>query len=251
MNGDTARGDPAAPRAAVVTSPWLRCRHPHPAPRYRVVVFPHAGGTANPYCTWARGLPPDGESWVVRYPGREDRLAEPLVGTMDGLVEPITDALLPMVTGPDTAGPLVLFGHSMGASVAYETARSLHALVPGSVGLLVVSARMAPVVDDRGDRPVVHRLPRDAFVDVLRAHGGTDEAVFDHAELMDLLVPIVRNDYRLIETYRPPADPALPVDIVAFAAADDQTVAVPDVLAWAAVTTAGFSHAVFPGSHFY
>ncbi|WP_261571094.1 thioesterase II family protein [Frankia gtarii] len=212
------------------------------------MVFPHAGGSANPYCTWAEGLPADGETWVVCYPGRESRLGEPLIDTMDELTDAITDALLPLATAPPNLPPLILLGHSMGASVAYETARRLRTRVPGSVARLVVSARSAPGVG----RPTrVHTLPRDQFIDVLRAHGGTDEALFEHDELMDLVIPAVRNDYRLIETYQPPADPTLPVDVVAFAATDDRTVRVEDVLAWAGTTTTGFDHAVFPGSHFY
>lgn len=238
--------------AAAARSPWLRRRVAHPAPRCRLVIFPHAGGTAGPYGTWAAGLHFDGETWVVRYPGREDRLAEPLVDTMDVLVDGIADAILPLAT-PDlsAAAPLVLFGHSMGASVAYETARRLQARAPGSVARLVVSARTAPTVARPPDRPLVHLLPQAAFIDVLRAHGGTAEEFFEHDELVQLLLPVVRSDYRLIETYLPPPDPTLGVDIVALAATDDPTVAVADVLAWAAVTSAGFTHAVFPGRHFY
>jgi pyochelin biosynthetic protein PchC len=269
---------------AARSSVWLRCRQRRADARYRVVVFPHAGGTANAYWTWAAEFPADVEVWMTQYPGRENRSAEPLVDAMDPLVDGIAAAIADQaetwespahaarpspVGAADAAGtadfagtadsagtlgsagaavPLVLFGHSMGASVAYETARRLRERRPSLVRLLVVSARAAPTVVRPGQD---HMLSRERFVEVLRAQGGTDESIFDHEDLLDYLLPIIRNDYRLIETYRPPSDVRLPVDIVAFAGADDLTVRVADVLAWADATTASFDGMIFPGGHFY
>nr|WP_158230393.1 thioesterase domain-containing protein [Pseudofrankia asymbiotica] len=142
----------------------------------------------------------------------------------------------------------MLFGHRMGASVAHETARRLRERRPGLVRLLVVSARCAAAVASPGQE---HLLSRERFVEVLRAQGGTDESIFKREDLLDYLLPIIRSGYRLIETYQPPRDDRLPVDVLAFAGADDPTVRVADVLAWAEVTGASFDGMVFPGGHFH
>lgn len=249
----SAGGAPAQPAAA---SAWLRCRERRQDARCRVVVFPHAGGTANGYWAWAGHFPAEFEVWLVAYPGRETRGGEPLVDSMDRLADGVAAAIGEQAAGWQAsaavagraAAPLVLFGHSMGGAVAYETARRLLSRQPGLVRRLVVSARPAPAAI----RPsAVHTYGRQRFLDALRSLGGTDAAVFEHQELVDYLLPIVRNDYRLIETYRPPADPRLALDILAFAAAHDPSAPVEDVLAWADVTTTRFDYAVFPGGHFY
>ena len=108
---------------AELTDTWIRGFHPGADGAPRLVCFPHAGGSATFYFPLSRALAPSMEVLAVQYPGRQDRRAEPCIDSIDGLADEIVDALRPL-----TDRPMALFGHSMGAVLAYETARSWEAL---------------------------------------------------------------------------------------------------------------------------
>ncbi|MFC5722991.1 thioesterase II family protein [Streptomyces gamaensis] len=239
----------ASPAASTAT-PWItvhRAAAPGgPAPRRRLVCFPHAGGTAGFYRDWADRLPADCALWAVQYPGRENRIDEPCLDDMSVLAAHLTEVLLPRADVP-----LTLFGHSMGASVAHEVARRLTAHRPGSVHHLIVSARQGP-----SRQPAVppgqmtHLLPDDGVVAALRALGGDVRALAD-PDLRAVLLPAIRADHRLIESYRPAPGVRLRTDITALAATDDPSAPVTDVAAWAEATHGSFALHTFPGGHFY
>jgi pyochelin biosynthetic protein PchC len=223
-------------------SPWLRPFRAGPAGARRLLCFPHAGGGAGFYRPFAEAFPPGVDVQVVQYPGRETRAGEPLVDDMDALADAAAEAVAPLLDRP-----LAVFGHSMGASLAYEVVRRLET-AGFRPDLLFVSARQAPAVH----RDIsVHDLDDEAFVQVLRTTGGTPPALLDNPEMRDYLLPILRNDYRLIERYRPAPGPRLRTGIVAIAAADDATVTPEETVRWADVTSGGFAHVAFPGDHFY
>lgn len=118
---------------------WLRNPRPRRRPRLRLLCFPHAGGSARFFYPWLRELPVAIELLAVQYPGRDDRLDEPVLDRMDLLTDPLTEAVAEVADVP-----LVLFGHSMGASVAFEVARRLDSRSPDLVRHLFVSARPPP-----------------------------------------------------------------------------------------------------------
>ncbi|MDQ1026936.1 surfactin synthase thioesterase subunit [Streptomyces umbrinus] len=227
--------------------PWLTAWRPASArpPRLRLVCFPHAGGSAQLFRGWAARLPPDIELLAVRYPGRQERLAEPCRTDMATLADEITTALLPRLDGP-----LALFGHSMGSSVAYETAlrlESRHGVVPRR---LLVSARSAP---HRARRTGLHLRGDDELVAGVRQLGSLGSEAYDIPELRELLLPTLRADYRLIEDYRPAAPPVrLRAPITAYLGRDDPGCVQADVLAWSELTASGdFALRTYPGDHFY
>ncbi|MEW2501003.1 alpha/beta fold hydrolase, partial [Amycolatopsis sp. NPDC047767] len=107
-----------------VAQRWLRRFSSPPAPRLRLACFAHAGGSASFFRTWPRSLPADVEVLAIRYPGRQDRLAEPCAQRLDDLVDDVAAALAePLADGV----PFAFFGHSMGSAIAFETARRLEA----------------------------------------------------------------------------------------------------------------------------
>ncbi|GAA1297035.1 thioesterase II family protein [Saccharothrix xinjiangensis] len=207
------------------------------------MCFPHAGGSASFFRDWADGFGPHVEVVAVQYPGREDRLVEPHLVEVDELVDPLVTALSAAADRPTT-----LFGHSMGAAIAYEVARRLEQRRPAADLRLAVSARPAPHRHRPGS---VHLRDDEGILAELRRLGGTDAAVLDNPELRALTTGIVRNDYRLIENYRPGAGPRLRMPVLALAGDRDPDLPPEEVLGWAEVAAGGFRHRVFPGDHFY
>ncbi|WP_262391324.1 thioesterase II family protein [Nocardiopsis sp. CNR-923] len=208
-----------------------------------LVLFPHAGGSASFYRGWADLLPEGCELWVVQYPGREDRITEPLVPDMTELADAIAAELAPRL-----GGPYAVFGHSMGSAVAYETVRRLQEGPAGPPVHLFVSGRRVP---SRQVRSRVHLLDDDGLVEIIEAMGATPAGILDDPEMRSLVLPVVRNDYRLIETYRPVAVPALDTPTTALAGAEDPTVTPDEVKEWARMTTRGCDIEVLPGGHFF
>ncbi|MEU1516072.1 alpha/beta fold hydrolase [Streptomyces sp. NPDC005811] len=228
------------------TGTWFRCFRGVADPRVRLVCLPHAGGTANLFAGWPARLPSDVELLAVRYPGRQDRLAEPCIEDMDELADRITEAVLPL-----TDRPVALFGHSMGSSVAYEVARRLegrHGVVPAH---LLVSGRVAP---HRTPRTTLHLTDDEALISAARALGDLGSSVFDIPELRELLMPALRADYRLIERYEVTAPQILDTPVTAYVGDRDpgSSRVLADVAAWAELTRRpGCEVISFPGDHFY
>jgi pyochelin biosynthesis protein PchC len=221
---------------------WLRSYLARPAAGMRLVCFPHAGGSARFFRSWAAALPPVVALLAVQYPGREDRIRESCVTRLDELAAQVTDAL-----GTVRDRPLVLFGHSLGAAVAYEVARRLDATGPGPAAL-VVSGRPAP---GREHPASLHRQGEEALWQDVRRLAGTSSLVLDDPRLRGVLLPALRGDYQLSETYRPAPGPPLRCPVIACLGDRDPEVSVAEARDWGEVTTGGFSLQVFAGDHFY
>lgn len=226
------------------SSPWLFRPRPQPAGRIRLFCFPYSGAGASIFVSWAGALPPGIELCAVQLPGRETRLAEPPERHLDTLVERILPAL-----GPYLEGPFAFFGHSMGALLAFELARALRRSGGPLPALLVASGHRAPHLPD--PHPPAHALPEPELLDELRRLNGTPPEVLEHPELRAILLPILRADFAVCETYAYRAEPPLACPITAFGGLEDGDVTRDELAAWREQTTAGFSLRMFPGDHFF
>ncbi|WLW50147.1 thioesterase II family protein [Streptomyces sp. YU58] len=232
-----------ASEATGLAHQWLRSPKPRRRPRLRLVCFPHAGGSARFFYPWLRHLPTGVELLAAQYPGRDDRIDEPVIDRMDRLADPLGEAVAEVADVP-----LVLFGHSMGASVAFEVARRLEGRSVSLVRHLFVSARPAPFSADPALRPV---RDDDTLVRELARLGGTDTTLFDDPDVRAALLPAVRSDYRLIESYRYRPGPPLSCPVTAVVGSHDPEVPHGFAEAWNAATTGTFTMRVIPGGHFY
>jgi pyochelin biosynthetic protein PchC len=220
--------------------PWLRRYQDVPDPVVRLICFPHAGGGASFFRRWSTCLPPRFDLRAVQYPGREDRLREAFAESLTDIADEVAATLRPR-----PGVPLVLFGHSLGAAIAYEVARRMTG--PGAPALLVVSGRHAPRDPGRN----VHRRSDDEIWAEVRAAGGTSDDLMGNAELRELLLPLLRADYRLSERYHPAPEPVLTCPILACSGDKDADVDLSLLPSWSRLTTGTFAMRVFPGGHFY
>ncbi|MGW6982590.1 thioesterase II family protein [Streptomyces sp. NPDC054932] len=228
------------------TDQWLRRYRPVDRPRVRLVCFAHAGGGPSAFRTWAAGLPSDVEVLAVRYPGRQDRVAEPNIDRMEPMVEAVVEALTPLLDRP-----LVLFGHSMGAWIAYEVAQRVPAAALLVSGQVPPSRRRSapPGSARRGDGTGVYS--EEALIAEVKRLGGYDAQLFEDPELRDLVLPPIQSDFSLVATYRQGTPEPLDCPVHAFYGEDDADARLEDVDAWAEVTTGPFTRKLFPGGHFY
>ncbi len=223
-------------------TPWLHRFHPVAAPRRTLVCFPHAGAGAALYRDWVPHLGPGDELLSVRLPGRESRFTEACATDAAAVAQPLSGLLARLDR------PLVLFGHSLGAALAYATARALIA-AGRPPDRLAVSARRAPHIPLR--RPHTASLDDTSFRARIRSMGGTPPEVLACDELMDLVIPMLRADFILSDSFADPDPAPLPIPLLAFAGIGDAEVAVEDVAAWERLAGAGFALHPLPGDHFF
>lgn len=224
-------------------SRWLRACNRVGRPRCRLVCAPHAGGTAHAYRDWPASLPDDVEVHAVQYPGRQDRLGEPAATSMTELVKPVADALEPFLSEP-----LALFGHSMGAVVAYEVTLELERRHGRVVDLLAVSGSRAPNHREEHDR---HELSDADLIDELRRINDSFGELLAAPELLELVLPAIRADFRLVSRYlrTPPVPVRAPLLVLGGTA--DPDVSPEDLKQWRACASGAFGVRAFPGGHFY
>ncbi|MFJ3306312.1 thioesterase II family protein [Streptomyces sp. NPDC086549] len=224
---------------------WLRRYGAEPpAAEATLVCLPHAGGAPTFFRDWPELMSPALDVLAVCYPGRQDRFHEPPVTGMAELAEAVAAALVPLADRP-----LAVFGHSMGAAVGYEAARLLRARHGIELSYLFVSAMVPP----HRLRPRSRHLLGDAELAAeLLEQGGTDAEVLADEELRAIVMPAVRADYRLIETYRHvPGGEPLDAPVVAYHGRQDPSVTEAAVREWRHCTRATAETRSFPGGHFY
>ncbi|MER7843995.1 alpha/beta fold hydrolase [Kitasatospora sp. NPDC096077] len=231
------------PSSAAVDNPWFRRFNPSDFAPARIVIFPHAGGSAGYYMEYAKALAPYADVLAVQYPGRQNRFAEPAIDSVPELAEQIYRELREWVDRP-----IHFFGHSMGAAVAFETARCFARDGLAGPERLFVSAGRAPSMPRD---TAVHTLSDDGMLDEIIRLGGTDERILDVPALRELIIPALRADYTAIETYRAAPDAVVPQPITALVGESDANATVEHMAPWEQHTTGGFTLRVFPGGHFY
>ncbi|MBO8192492.1 thioesterase [Streptomyces oryzae] len=224
--------------------------------RLRLLCFPCSGQGASAYRAWQRVLAPDIDVVPVQLPGREGRAAEPPYSSMDSLMEELLPELREQVR--DTDG-YALFGHSLGALVAFEAARRLEATGPAPRNVLVAAQR--PPHLPLGREPL-HVLPRADLLDTLSTYGQMPVELFDDPAAVEQTAKLLRADLSVLETYRPapgpgggpdepPARPLLSCPVTALPGLADITFPPGSMRAWGELTSGPFTFRPVPGGHFF
>lgn len=201
------------------------------------MIVPHAGGGPAFYRSWARSLRGEIEPWAVCLPGRESRWREPAVTDWPTLIQELSSAILGL-----GSSPIHLFGHSLGGLIAFELARR----VP-TVARLTLAGAAAP----GSSHPATHwhDLGDPQLVEKLKSLGGTPTAVLENPELLEIALPSLRADLRLLHSYRP-GDGVLRHPLTAIGGLADPFVPLVDLRGWARTTTATCRVFAVPGGHF-
>ncbi|AXI80110.1 thioesterase II family protein [Peterkaempfera bronchialis] len=226
-------------------SPFVRPRRLDD-PALRLVVLHHAGGSGAAYFPLVRSLPADWDALLLDLPGRGKRHAQPPLEDMAELVARVTEDILPWADGP----PLAIFGHSLGAVVAHETARALEArgASPVWVG---VSGRAAPGWQGAAALPR-HDLSDTELMSRLTEMGGMHPRIDELPDFRERFLDLVRRDLRAVAAYRPdPAREPLGVPLTAFGAVDDAWAPPRSLARWEQETCEEFRQRTFTGGHFY
>jgi medium-chain acyl-[acyl-carrier-protein] hydrolase len=224
-------------------SAWFVCPRPNPNAGIRLFCFPYAGGGVPVFRGWAEGLP-DAEVWVASLPGRWSRLQEQPLTDLPALVEQLERALRPLASSR-----FALFGHSLGARVAFELARRLRHRGGPMPDHLFVSACPAPQWPL--SHPPLHTLPREAFVAALSARHALLEEVLSHPGLLDIVLPALRADLTVWETAAYIVESPLNIPITAFGGMTDPQVSEAELAGWNVHSGVSFTQLIFPGDHLF
>lgn len=223
---------------------WLAVTRPRHDADLRLFCFPYAGGGSSIYRSWAEALPQTIEVCPVQLPGRETRLRETPHTSLLALAESTGRALLPHLDKP-----FAFFGHSMGAMLGFALARWLrreHGVGPEH---LFVSGRWAPHVVD--PNPPTYNLPEPEFLEKVRDLNGTPEEVFSHRELLQLMIPLLRADFAVCQTYVYEEEEPLECPITVYGGLQDIGIKRPLLDEWQRHTSASFLLRMFLGDHFF
>jgi len=223
---------------------WITFPRPNPRAKVRLFCFPYSGASASMYYSWTDVLPVSIEVCPVQFPGHGNRVSETPYTDLPGLIDALEEAILPSLDKPFS-----FFGHSMGALVSFELTRRLlrrHNLSPV---YLFVSGHNAPQIPDPTEP--IHALPEADFLDNLRMLNGTPEEVLQDPELRNLLIPVLRADFSVCETYNYTDEILLDCPICACGGLQDKYVDREGLKAWSVHTTNTFTMRLLPGDHFY
>ncbi len=222
---------------------WVIRLQPQSHPRLRLFCFAYAGGGASLFRLWPHGLPDDVEICAVQLPGRENRLGETAYNRLPTLIHDLSAALMPLLDRP-----FACFGHSMGALISFEFTRYLRKTTPYQPIALYLAAFRAPQLPSPNIK--IYHLPTEVFKVVLEAEGIPLE-ILRNDELMRGLLPTLRADLELCDTYNYHAEPPLSCPLRIFGGQDDIRVRPTDLDGWSLHTQASYQQTIVPGNHFF
>ncbi len=228
----------------MATNRWIKFPKPNPQARMRLFCLPFAGGGASTFQSWPKFLPADVEVAAYAFPGREVRINDELISNMEVLIEHLVDATLPYLDKP-----FAVFGHSMGAFISYELIKALEKKGFEPTCLLVSGCRAPHIAEEHQ----LYVLPDDELIEQLSTrYQAIPEMFLNDKAFMALLLPILRADIELIETYVYQKTSPLHCPIYAFGSVDDPETTTENIESWRGYSDhLSFTTKMFPGGHFY
>ncbi|BAZ37898.1 putative thioesterase [Calothrix sp. NIES-4101] len=223
---------------------WVTVPKPNPDANLRLFCLPYAGGSSIIFRSWLNKLPGNVEICLIELPARGSKIKLPPLNRLEAIVKELSIQIQPYLDKP-----FAFFGHSMGGLLSFEIARHLRQEYAKKPSHLFVSASRAPQIPSL--KPPLHALPETEFKQELRRLNGTPVSVLENTELMELLIPILRADFAVLETYAYTQQSALECPITAFGGLEDGEVSLQELKEWRSQTQSSFQLEIFPGDHFF
>ena len=217
---------------------------PLAAPKARLFCFPYAGGSCAIYHEWVDLFTQNNiEVSIIQLPGRGSRFHE----TAHDSMEAVTRELL-LYADHFTDVPYFMFGHSLGSYIAFDLCCSLKSMALELPLTLFASGSAAPHVKKKSKK--TFDLPNQEFIQQLLKLGGTPSEVLENEELLKLLLPTLRADFKIAETYNSkPVEMPFPIEIMC--SHEDTRISVEQASAWQNLTALPQDIQYFPRGHFF
>jgi medium-chain acyl-[acyl-carrier-protein] hydrolase len=222
---------------------WFILPQPNPDATARLFCFHHAGGNASFFYHWAKQLDPMIELVLVQLPGRGISMGAPFLTEMNMVIFNLYTAILKY-----SDKPYYFFGHSLGALMAFELAHILQKYNKPLPKCLFVSAKSPPHLSSN---TFTHHLSDKDFIEIIKKYNGLPLEILEDSSLLNLFLPIIRADFKLLETYT--YDEKLPLfcDLIALGGTEDHIVKPHNIEKWQSYTAANFNYHLLPGDHFF
>jgi medium-chain acyl-[acyl-carrier-protein] hydrolase len=230
-----------------MTTPWIEFRPERPNANSRVLCVPYAGASTQVYAALARSIPEEVEFAAVQLPGRWNRWREPLLTKVTDASQSLAAELTRI-----SRKPYVLFGYSLGGLIAFETARILASdTTQQQPRALIVAASRAPTV--KASPPFLHRLPDSEFIKrhADRYPGEIPKAVFDEPDVLAMLLPVLKADMEMFETYQYVPSEPLQCPLYTIAGEQDPLHPPSSMAGWQTETTGKHFPETVAGGHFF
>jgi medium-chain acyl-[acyl-carrier-protein] hydrolase len=225
-------------------NPWFVKFNQNNNVSLRVFCFHYAGGNASAFREWYKDMPEEIEIVAVQLPGREKRFTEPLLSSSNVIIDCLSKDIVSLLDKP-----YVVYGHSVGALLAFELVQSLRDSNCRLPNFIVVSSSPAPQL--KFNRNAISNLPDNEFLERLKAYNGLPDSLTNNNELLSVFMPMLRADLTVFETYTYREQPPLKCPIIALGGIYDPIVSKHDLAAWYNQTTSLFTLNFFEGDHFF
>lgn len=225
-------------------SPWTLVSERRPNAAVRLFCFAYAGAGASAFRDWHRDLPTEIELVALQLPGRENRFREPHYTRLADLMAPLRLLITQL-----SDKPFYFFGHSLGAMLAFELARTLQREGLPTPFHVAVSGMRAPHLSGRDEQ--LHLMPDNELLERIKEYNGTPRVLLENLDLMRLFLPQLRADFSICETYQFVQGAPLNCPVTALGGNRDPDVSPDEIAAWSVHTTEAFRHHIFDGDHFF
>lgn len=213
--------------------------------QYRLIIFPHAGGTAQRYHKWATYFSDSPiEVVIIQYPGRAERLQQKPITSMTELIDQLYKAFQNYLDKP-----FLTYGHSLGGLVSYELMSKLNKSNQQIARKMIISGKRAPHL--KASYQPVHKLTDSELIRVIREFNGTPSEILDAQDLLTLLLPCIRSDFMIDETYQHKESPQLDVALLVLGGENDPLATLEELMPWRFYVSNDFKIKVYQGDHFF